>query len=207
MKYAIALGAMAAAVLLAGCGRPANPDPNHTHADFSVVINGQQWDFSQEKYMSDHPELEDAHMHAKYFHLHDGNGHVMHSHTPGQTLAEFFATLSWQWDEGKHCMTADTGEQWCNGDGKAWRMTVNDRERPFNMFYSFADEDRILLWYGQHDALLLDDMKAVTHDACMYSLTCPERGEPPTENCVANEEGICTNGTPKHDDTDDAHAE
>lgn len=200
-----ALLAAAAALLLTACGAT-NPDPNHTHADFSVVINGTEWDFSQEKYMSDHPEQTDGHMHAQFFHLHDGNGDVMHSHLLGQPIIKFFQSLGWDWDEKTRCMTADTGEQWCDADNKAWRMTVNDRERPFNMAYSFEDEDRILLWYGQRDALLLENMKAVTDKACIYSLTCPERGDAPTENCVANEEGICVDPKRVQPAADDADA-
>ena len=60
---------------------PVNPDPNHTHADFAVFVDGAQLDFSGDEFMSglstdaDHDDevadarwfpLEDAIAHASY---------------------------------------------------------------------------------------------------------------------------------------------
>ena len=58
-----------------------NPDPNHTHADFAIWIEGMQLDFAEDKYMSglstdDATHDEESEVHHKYFHLHDNIGHV-----------------------------------------------------------------------------------------------------------------------------------
>ncbi len=89
-----------------------NPDPNHTHADFAVWVNGTALDFSVPEYMSSVPKATQrtlplvprAHAHEdaeegpalpgrEYLHLHDGNGHVIHRHKPGLTLGDFFASI------------------------------------------------------------------------------------------------------------------
>lgn len=102
-----------------------NPDPNHTHADFAVWVNGTQLDFSAPEYMSVVPTtsaapmlpfVAKAHAHGdepegtvipgrKYLHLHDGNGHVIHRHKPGLTLGDFFASLGMKMTSD--CFTLD----------------------------------------------------------------------------------------------------
>ena len=52
--------------------------------------------------------------------------------------------------------------------------------------YVFADEDKILITTAVDDTELQKELKLLTDDACLYSQTCPERGEPPTENCIAD---------------------
>ncbi|HRH94119.1 MAG TPA: hypothetical protein PKV72_06345, partial [Candidatus Peribacteria bacterium] len=88
--------------------RPAlNPDPNHTHADFAVWIGGKQQDFSAPKYMSGESTdvVHDERL-SKYFHLHDGNGRVIHRHKPGLPLGDFFASIGFAFGSQK------AGE-WC----------------------------------------------------------------------------------------------
>lgn len=177
-----------------------NPDPNHTHADFVVWIEGTQLDFSDERYMSGastDAEHEDAH--HPYFHLHDGNGHVIHRHKPGLMLKEFFTSIGQTMEA--QCLTIDEeqfaslNQDWvrdfartkrlCN-DGKfRWQMYVNGQERPFDPNYVFGDLDQILLFYGAAGATM-PVMERMTDDACLYSKTCPERGDPPAENCVSD---------------------
>lgn len=177
-------------LLLAACGGPAaNPDPNHTHADFAMWINGRKVNFALEKYMSgsatdDASHDEEGEYHHKYFHLHDGLGHVLHQHKPGLPLSEFFTSLGFTFSPG--CVRPDGGEQVCNRGDQRWRMFVNGVEQSFDLSYVFADTDKILLTYGADDAALADQLSKMTDDACLYSRTCPERGEPPAENCIAN---------------------
>lgn len=110
MKLSASVAAIALSLLLASCAHtPAkNPDPNHTHADFAVWIDGKQLDFSGPEYMEKDlaPAELEALKHAtgaltdhsvenlqKYLHLHDGNGHVIHRHKPGLTVLDFFRSL------------------------------------------------------------------------------------------------------------------
>lgn len=99
-----------------------NPDPNHTHADFAVWVNGTQLDFTDGRYMSAPPAqasvfdllVPTAHAHEEevaalpgreYLHLHDGNGHVLHRHKPGLTIGDFFASLGLDMEDT--CFTLD----------------------------------------------------------------------------------------------------
>ncbi len=187
-----------------------NPDPNHIHVDFAVWINGMKWDFSDAKYMSEAPAAEGplsffpkAFAHAgeeeelhedlslienpkrKYLHLHDGNGNVIHSHKPGQTLAQFFESIDWLL--GHDCVVADTGQSYCStAEGKRWRMFVNGAEVSYKPDIALVDLDQVLLTYGSDDAAIAKQLEQLTGDACLYSQRCPWRGEPPTENCIAD---------------------
>ncbi len=187
-----------------------NPDPNHTHADFAVWIDGQKLDFSADTYMSNpvddpidgpmtykfiptavaHDGVDDGHPDEvtlpgrKYLHLHDGNGSVIHRHKPGLTLGDFFASIGFTMTTD--CFTLDTKEQYCNTGKKHWRMFVNAKEVPMNPGYDFADNDKILLTYSAADSVPQEQLDQLTDDACRYSKTCPWRGDPPTENCIAD---------------------
>lgn len=144
-----------------------NPDPNHTHADFAVWVEGEKVDFSREEFMSGY---EDDHNHLHdYLHLHDHIGHVVHRHKPGETLQSFFDSLSYVFD-----------------DKYTWRMFVNGEEMEFDLGYVFSDMDAILLTTSSASAQVLYEVEQLTDDACRYSRTCPWRGDPPAENCVAD---------------------
>lgn len=203
-------------ILLTACSTPfqqqeedvaaINPDPNHTHADFAVYINGERFDFSDPKYMSNPPQETDqqsllptlllskayAHEgaegeHAKgreYLHLHDGNGNVIHRHKPGLTLDDFFVSIGFHMTQ--QCFVLDDGSEVCPQNGKKWQMFVNEQEIPWNPAYVFEDLDRILLTYGATDEQIQEQLSVLSDDACLYSKTCPERGDPPEENCIAD---------------------
>jgi len=167
----------------------ANPDPNHTHADFAVWINGEKWDFSDERYMSGlstdestHDEADEAH--HQYVHLHDGNGDVLHRHKPGLSFTDFLTSLRWK-IIGEGCIETDTGQSYCEGSGAVWRLFVNGEEM-YSFAYSFNDTDQILLLYGDPNHLINYEMSNMTDEACLYSKTCPWKGDPPTENCIAD---------------------
>lgn len=139
-----------------------NPDPNHTHADFAVWVDGKKMDFS-------------AHVHLHdYLHLHDGVGHVVHRHKPGLTLKEFFDSLDVAFKEPTR-----------------WRMFIGDVAKEFDLHYVFKDTDRILLTNSAGNAEVLGQLEKLTRDACLYSRTCPWRGEPPAENCIADPKVPC----------------
>ncbi len=191
-------------VLLTACNffiprEPAvNPDPNHIHMDLAVWIEGRQVDFTNAKYMSGVSTDETSHdeedeYHHKYLHLHDGIGHVIHSHTPGLTLGEFLSSLGFRMSE--ECMDLDTGIAVCPQRGYRWRMFVNGIEQPMEPNHVFGDLEKILLTYQGSDPVselrIKEQLKEMTDDACLYSRTCPERGDPPAENCLADPEVPC----------------
>ncbi|MDP6561607.1 MAG: hypothetical protein QF793_01650, partial [Candidatus Peribacteraceae bacterium] len=105
-------------LLLAACERQyePNPDPNHTHADFAVWVEGEKVEFSDAKYMSgvswdegSHDEADEYH--HEHLHLHDEVGHVLHRHKPGLTLDAFFESLDYSF-----------------GSQYTWRMFVTGDE-------------------------------------------------------------------------------
>jgi len=150
----------------------------HIHANFKVVLdNGQAIDFTQAKYQStEGKELN------PYIHLHDGVGDVIHIHKKGITLGEFFSSLKIKL--APDCFTLDTGEKYCNSETQKLRMFINGKEN--NQFDSYVpnDLDRILIVYGSPTEDVASLVTNVADSACIYSLKCPERGTPPTENCV-----------------------
>ena len=165
------------AFLLAACTRQyvQNPDPNHTHADFAVWVDGVQVDFTGNEYMSglstdDATHDEAGEYHHQYLHLHDNSGHVIHSHKPEQTLREFFNSINYDFPKPL----------------ERWTMWVNGQEQDFNLDYIFQDMDQILLTNSAGSAKVLSELEQLTADACKYSKTCPWKGEPPTENCIAD---------------------
>lgn len=178
-------------LLLASCGatpKAVNPDPNHTHADFAIWMDGKQLDFSSPEFMSgSSDEHDEEHTRLdQYFHLHDGNGHVIHRHKPGLTLKEFFTTLK----VGISGSCYSSGIPGADGEvcsDHPFRLFVNGTEQPFDdLSYVFQDTDKILITTASDDAEVAAELSKSTDDACLYSKTCPERGDPPTENCIAD---------------------
>lgn len=148
----------------------------HEHADFALYLNGEKFDFKPAKYQSSetNPLDPDAH-------LHDGNADVTHKHRKGITLGYFFKTLGMKFDS--QCFVTDDDKQYCNTADKKLTMYVNGKESTAFGNYEFTDLDRILITYGDMTGVA-DQITSITDDACLYSEKCPERGKPPTENCV-----------------------
>lgn len=156
----------------------------HIHADFRLYINGNPLDFSQTKYQSVEGKELDPDVH-----LHNSNGYDIHIHKKGVTLGQFFKSLHITFSS--NCLTLDTGEKYCNDSSNSLKMYVNGKQN--NQFDKYApvDLDRILISYGQaNDSQISNQLSSVSDMACLYSNKCPERGKPPTENCVG---GLGTN--------------
>jgi len=150
----------------------------HIHADFKAYVNGKALDFSSDKYQSTKEAELDAHTH-----FHDKNSSTIHIHKEGITLRYFLNTFGIVLTSG--CLRLDTGEQYCEGQGKDLALYVNGIEVKNMADYEVKDLDRILLTYGTPSAeRVATELTSVTDTACIYSETCPERGTPPTEECV-----------------------
>jgi hypothetical protein len=186
--------------LLSACGNRdphevANPDPNHTHADFAIWMDGQRMDFSASELMSglstdETTHDEDSERHDPYLHLHDGIGHVIHRHKPGLSVGDFFASI--QIGIAGNCYTSF--EPLADGEicgEHPFRMFINGKEVPLSLSYVFDDLDQILFTNTIDDAEAMQQVKQLTDDACLYSKRCPWRGEPPAENCIADPKVPC----------------
>jgi hypothetical protein len=175
--------------------RVPNPDPDHTHADFAVWVDSEKMIFSASEFMSglstDASTHDEAHevLHPN-LHLHDGNGNIVHRHKPGLTLEDFFTSLHIAFDPTCYVSTMPLADgQICSEH--PWRMFVNGTEQPFDLTYVFEDMDRILLTTAPEDTAVQAQLADLTDDACLYSRTCPGRGEPPVENCIADPSVPC----------------
>ncbi len=92
-----------------------------------------------------------------YIHMHDGNGKVVHLHKAGIALREFFKSISVTVPENIEAY-------------------VNGKKVEAILDYIPHDLDQVLIGSS--------NLKLVSNDSCIYSEKCPERGKPPTENCV-----------------------
>ncbi len=150
-----------AAILKAPKPTVTSADAYHSHFNLKIYINGIAVDLSQPKYQStEGKEL------SPDVHVHDGNGDVVHVHKKGVTLGEFLTSLGMKYSK-------DT-----------FTVFVNGKENSLFIEYVPQDLDRILLTDGKDTATIQQEIGSVADTACIYSLTCPQRGKPPTESCV-----------------------
>lgn len=156
----------------------------HVHSDFAMYINGEKFNFSQEKYMisTDVCHIESN---TKKLHLHDMNGDVAHVHEAGHTWGDFFASLGFELSDDS--VKLDDGRVYKNAGSITWDFYVNGKEVPSLKSYPFKDLDRVLLRYGDtfEQVSIQQEIASVTKKACIYSKTCPvpEGVVLPAENC------------------------
>lgn len=148
-------------------------DKVHEHADFKVYLNGKIFDFTSDQYQ----DSKDP-----YTHVHDGNGEVTHKHRQGVTLGYFFKSIGINFDN--QCFITDDGKKYCNDDKNSLKFNVNGKPNDKFGNYEISDLDKILISYGPKDEVIKSQINSISDDACLYSEKCPERGKPPTENCV-----------------------
>ena len=134
----------------------------HIHANIKVIVDGQAIDFTQKKYQSEEgKELND------FIHFHDGKGDMFHIHKKGMLLQDLFGSFG---------MTFT---------GKPFALYVNGILNSQYESYQPQDLDRIFITSGSiTEEARQSYIASVSDDACIYSEKCPERGTPPTEECV-----------------------
>jgi hypothetical protein len=132
--------AIAAAMLAYSQVRPYGPVGSaHVHAGFSVMLNGQEIDFSQTKYQVDTTRLQLIHMEG-------GDGTTLHRHATGVPISEFLHSV--RMDIANNCFVTDDGTQYCEGGDNRLMYFVNGSEVQDIMGYVLNDNDRILITYG-----------------------------------------------------------
>jgi|GEM_PF-1866710 len=184
MKKTAALS-LAVLVIVAGAAaaiplaEPRGTVHEHIHADFKVFLDGQEFDFSQKKYMTDSRNVL-----SDLVHLHDMNGSIIHFHSKNINTGVFFGTLGMKLNST--CFVTDNGTGPCGGN-KTLQMFVNGVRNQEYGSYVPKDLDRILITYGEiSQQELQQQISAVTSDACIQALKCPERGPPSDESsCTA----------------------
>lgn len=170
----------------------ASPEPNpnystagiandgvHVHADFLLYLDHERYRFTDDHYQSTSEELQHDHLH-----LHNNNDQVIHRHAAEQTFADFLDSLGYHLTED--CLTTDTEETFCTNHetNQQLQIYVNGTVIDNHTEYIFADEDKILVYYGNpNDERVTTYLDEITDDACLHSGTCPERGVAPPEEC------------------------
>ena len=130
----------------------------HEHADLALFINGTKTLLqSRPEFFEKDPDI----------HSHKDTEEVIRKHKTGVTLGQLID--SWKTN------LPNKVEWYLNGSKQ------NDDFRK----YEFKDLDRITLSFSDSDfSPTTKQISEVTDRACVYSEKCPERGKPPTENCV-----------------------
>jgi hypothetical protein len=132
--------AIAAAVMAYSQSRPYGaPGSAHVHAGFSVMLNGQEIDFSERRYQVDTTG-------SRYIHMEGGDGTTLHRHATGVPIGEFLHTV--RMDILNGCFILDNGSQYCEGGDNRLLSFVNGNEVQDIMSYVLNDDDRILITYG-----------------------------------------------------------
>jgi len=151
----------------------------HYHADFAMYLHGERYNFSQKKYMS----TENKSL-SNFAHFHDMNGNIIHKHAEGVTLGFFLETLNIKLNAT--CLMLDNGASYCTEGNKEWKMYVGGEHNDQFDTYDVQDEDKILLSYGDElEEEIKRQLNSLSDEACIYSLTCPEKGRPPEEaTCI-----------------------
>jgi len=149
----------------------------HVHAGFLFTVMGHKVDLTASKYQSSTESVK-----HKYMHLHDNIDSMLHRHAEGITLGEFMRSIGITLQ--KDCVALDSGEEYCTNTENALRLYVNGNVEEDPDAYVIQEEDRLLLYYGDPASSDIPTfINEVSDEACMYSGTCPERGEPPAESC------------------------
>ena len=130
----------------------------HEHADLALYVNGKKVLLQgRPEYFEKDPDI----------HSHKDTEEVIHKHKSGATLGQLI-------DSWKANLPSEV----------SW--SVNGKKQTDNWrAYEFKDLDRIVMSFSTSSSEITDkQLSDVTDRACVYSEKCPERGKPPTENCV-----------------------
>lgn len=154
-------------------------DGVHVHADFLMYLDHERYRFTDDRYQTTSEKALHEHLH-----LHNNNDHVIHRHAPDQTFGALLESLGYQLNED--CLITDSGKSFCNDEetNQTLQVYVNGTVIENYADYVFADEDQILVYYGNpQDERIETYLSEITDDACIHSGTCPERGTAPPEEC------------------------
>ncbi len=151
----------------------------HWHADVALYINGERYDFNQERFFSttDKELSENVHLHEPFL--------VVHVHREGTTWREFFHSLGFELTD--QCLTTPEGDQYCTSEAERLSFIVNGVRVDGLAFQDITDIDRALISFGdESDEELRQQYAQVNDEACILSGLCVERipeGGLPPEAC------------------------
>lgn len=143
----VLLGIMAYAVTVYS-GHIGTPGQNfgplgseHVHAAFAMKINGEKWDFSQEKYQ----------VQSQYIHVENNDGNTLHRHATGVPVGEFFSSLGMNVTDS--CFTLENKTSYCSNGNSNLEFYINGNKTNSIANHVFNEDDRILIVYGNKNAM------------------------------------------------------
>jgi hypothetical protein len=150
----------------------------HEHSDFKLYINGQAYNFSQAKYMTETDNsggVENCATGSVFAHMHDLDGNLVHKHATGATWGYFFSTLNITLSPD--CIAMDMGEKYCSGNGKTLRFFVNGKEVHGLADYEIHNLDKVIITFGNEtDEGIATQIATITDEARMRAGgTCAPR--------------------------------
>ena len=170
-----------------------NPDgslrqPVHWHADFAVVINGEQFDFNQPAFISTEGNETNPTVH-----IHEPRPTVVHVHREQTTWDEFMRSLGFGLSDT--ALTLPDGRAFSTGPDGQLRFFVNGTAIDTLAFESIADLSQVLITFGTEteEEIRRDQLPMVSNQACIPSELCRDRmpAEPEKEPCTRSSDA-CT---------------
>ncbi len=175
--------------------------PTHIHANFSLVIRGQRFDFNQPQFLSveGNDRSAVAHLHAPRF-------GVVHVHRTGTSWGEFLESIGFALNDpsipgttvAATCLKLPDGQKLCATGGETFKFFANGIRVDGIAFNDISDLDRVLLSFGaDSDATVAQQIAQLGDDACIPSERCTDRipkGEPPEPCTKSNDTCVKTGG-------------
>lgn len=124
------------------------PDPPHYHANWAVVVNGEQLDFSADRYMQSvvrcaGTEVVDP---AERVHMHNNEGEVVHVHHTGVAWGHFLDNLGM--DAGSDYLVVDGQRRFFDGERGTLKFVLNGFVVGEISTLPVEPGDRLLISYG-----------------------------------------------------------
>jgi hypothetical protein len=151
----------------------------HEHADFALVINGEQWAFDDEKYIS----YDEGHQVDANVHIHDPRHTVVHVHRENVTWDAFFRTIGFELNDttlvgvDAPSLKLDTGETLVEDGGGTFKFYVNGVRVTGIADLEIRSLQQVLISFGpETEEQARAQLDLVSDEACIPAGLCPERG-------------------------------
>jgi hypothetical protein len=152
------------------------PDPPHYHANWAVVVDGKQLDFSGDRYMEAVATCAatDVVRPAERVHMHNNEGDVVHVHHTGVAWGHFFDNLGM--DVGPDYLIMDRERRFFEGEGGTLKFVLNGFVVGEISALPIGSGDRLLISYGPEspEQVVDEQFPRVPADAEEYN----ERDDP-----------------------------
>ena len=153
----------------------------HQHANFALVIRGQQFDFGRPQFLSTDNDDKSA-----VTHLHQPRYTVVHVHRTATAWNEFLKSVGIELQDStsalpgvksdKACLTLPDGQKLCTSGLETLKFYVNGTKVDGIAFSGISDLDRVLVSFGsEQEEEVIQQIRLTGDDACIPSERCTDR--------------------------------